>query len=148
MVSLSSNCPTVDSRIRPTPKFALVAPTHWGLGCRQITPPVPEGQPDRSLARSDWDSTPRKNRPVGYGMIGAAEGISCRNVRRVSLGRPNTLFERFEISSFRSSNRCANPYGSHRTLRDGLFVGACSRHFVPGYDRTVPPGRFATDFRS
>ena len=20
----------------------------------------------------------------------------------------------------------------------------CSRHFVPGYDRTVPPGRFAT----
>ena len=25
---------------------------------------------DRSLARSAWESVPRKNRPVGYGMIG------------------------------------------------------------------------------
>ena len=27
---------------------------------------------DRSLARSAWESIPRKNRPVGYGMIGRA----------------------------------------------------------------------------
>ena len=33
---------------------------------------VPEGRCDRSLARSAWKSVPRKNRPVGYGMIGAA----------------------------------------------------------------------------
>ena len=26
--------------------------------------------PDGSLARSAWESVPRKNRPVGYGMIG------------------------------------------------------------------------------
>ena len=28
---------------------------------------------DRSLARSAWESVPRKNRPVGYGMIGRSE---------------------------------------------------------------------------
>jgi hypothetical protein len=41
---------------------------------------------DRSLARSAWKSVPRKNRPVGYGMIGAANprGISRRNGYRVS----------------------------------------------------------------
>jgi hypothetical protein len=31
---------------------------------------VPEGQHDRSLARSAWESVLRENRPVGYGMIG------------------------------------------------------------------------------
>ncbi len=89
-----------------------------------MLPNVPEGQPDRSLARSAWDSTPRKNRPGGYGMIGASHprGISRRNVRRVSLGGLNTHFERFEISSFLSSNRCAHLHGSHRTLRDGLLL--------------------------
>jgi hypothetical protein len=47
---------------------------------------VPEGQCDRSLARSAWESVPRKNRPVGYGMTGTANprGISRHNVRRVS----------------------------------------------------------------
>jgi hypothetical protein len=46
----------------------------------------PEGQHDRSLARSAWKSVPRKNRPVGYGMIGAPKprGISRRNACRVS----------------------------------------------------------------
>jgi hypothetical protein len=54
---------------------------------------VPEGQADRSQARSAWESVPRKNRPVGHGMIGRRypTGISRRNVRRVSLGRLNTL---------------------------------------------------------
>jgi hypothetical protein len=35
---------------------------------------------------------------------------------------------------------------SYRTLRDGSFGWRFSRHFVPGYDRTVPPGQFATGF--
>jgi hypothetical protein len=39
----------------------------------------------------------------------------------------NTLFERFEIFSFQTSNRCTHLHGSHRTLRDGLFVA-----LVPG----------------
>jgi hypothetical protein len=33
---------------------------------------------------------------------------------------------------------------THRTLRDGLLGVGLPRHFVPGYDRTVPPGHFAT----
>ena len=38
---------------------------------------------------------------------------------------------------------CANhtvPYGT------ALLGWGCPRHFVPGYDRTVPPGHFATGF--
>jgi hypothetical protein len=31
---------------------------------------------------------------------------------------------------------------SHRTLRDGSFEGRFPRHFVPGYDRCVPTGRY------
>jgi hypothetical protein len=47
----------------------------------------------------------------------------------------------FEMSSPQSSNRCARLRESDRTLRDGSFGWPCPRHFVPGYDRTVPPGR-------
>jgi hypothetical protein len=32
---------------------------------------VPEGQADRSLARSAWDNATLKSRPVGYGVIRA-----------------------------------------------------------------------------
>jgi hypothetical protein len=32
---------------------------------------VPEGQCDRSLARSAWEWPPQKTRPVGYGLIRA-----------------------------------------------------------------------------
>jgi len=32
------------------------------------------------------------------------------------------------------------PYGT------ALLRWRCPRHFVPGYDRTVPPGHFATGF--
>ena len=31
---------------------------------------------------------------------------------------------------------------SYRTLRDGSFEGRFPRHFVPGYDRIVPPGQY------
>ena len=51
-----------------------------------------------------------------------------------------------EISSIQSSNRCAHLHESHRTLRDGSFGVALSQALVPGYDRTVPPGHFATGF--
>jgi hypothetical protein len=30
---------------------------------------------------------------------------------------------------------------SYRALRDGSFEGHFPRHFVPGYDRVVPPGQ-------
>src|ERR1700719_1865726 len=44
---------------------------------------------DRSLARSAWESVPRKNRPVGYGMIGRMYGQ-----------------RRSRISGFRTQTRC------------------------------------------
>ena len=40
----------------------------------------------------------------------------------------------------RSSNPSVHPHRSYRTLRDGSFGVRCPRHFVPGYDRAVPPG--------
>ena len=161
---------------------------------------------DRSLARSAWESVPRKNRPVGYGMPGIANprGISPRNVRGrvtrrwtwsetppMNLGiipfclamPPMSGQRRSRILEFRTQtrsfvlktlnvqgtrkclpwNRCAHLHESHRTLRDGSFGVAlsqalrarlrshralrdcsfgwrCPRHFVPGYDRTVPSG--------
>jgi hypothetical protein len=61
---------------------------------RNVCRRVPEGQYDRSLARSAWKSVPRKNRPVGYGMIG------CE-------GRPGRL------------SRALNPYtGSTRDFSE------------------------------
>jgi hypothetical protein len=71
-------------------------------------------------------------------MIGRSEsrGISRRPVRHVSV----SVFL-FETSSLQSSNRWAQLHESDRTLRDGSFGWRCPRHFVPGYDRTVPPGR-------
>jgi hypothetical protein len=54
---------------------------------------------------------------------------------------------KFLYSKFRHFNRrigahtCTNhtvPYGT------ALLGGTCPRHFVPGYDRAVPPGHFAT----
>jgi hypothetical protein len=38
-------------------------------------------------------------------------------------------------------SRCARLRESDRTLRDGSFGWRCPRHFVPGYDRTVPLGQ-------
>jgi hypothetical protein len=70
---------------------------------------------------------------VGHGMIGrrpSPGGISCRKVRR--------FFK--EGQSLQSSNRRAYRRESDRTLRDGSFEVALSRHFVPGYGRTVPSG--------
>ena len=47
--------------------------------------------------------------------------------------------------ALQSSNRCPHLHESHRTLRDGSLGWRTSpRHFVPGYDRTLPPGHFAT----
>ena len=52
-----------------------------------------------------------------------------------------------DVMEIRHSNHrigahtCTNhtvPYGT------ALLGWRCPRHFVPGYDRTVPPGHFAT----
>jgi hypothetical protein len=57
----------------------------------------PEGQADRSQARSAWESVLRKNRHVGYGMIGCSgfHRYFSTKCAPCSLGRLNTLLERF-----------------------------------------------------
>ena len=70
---------------------------------------------------------PQKSRPVGYGVI------------RAGVRTDSMIGERDEISTRNTSGiSCARSY---RTLRDGSFEGRFPRHFVPGYDRVVPPGR-------
>jgi hypothetical protein len=53
---------------------------------------VPEGQADRSQARSAWESVPQMYRPVGHGMIGPANsrGMSHGNVSCVESVRTLT----------------------------------------------------------
>ena len=53
---------------------------------------VPEGQADRSLARSAWDNASLKSRPVGYGVIGAGvRADSMIEVTKFPIRRPKTL---------------------------------------------------------
>jgi hypothetical protein len=40
-----------------------------------------------------------------------------------------------------TESKCAHLQESDRTLRDGSFWASLPRHFVPGYDRTVPAGK-------
>jgi hypothetical protein len=85
---------------------------------------VPEGQADRSLARSAWKSVPRKNRPVGYGMIGRSQLIpETRNHTINFVGLSFCV----RISWLQSSNRRAHLHESHRTLRDGSLGVAVSQ---------------------
>jgi hypothetical protein len=54
------------------------------------------------------------------------------------------IFFSFHIRNFVTpiiELRCAHRQESDRTLRDGSFEVVMSRHFVPGYDRTVAPGQ-------
>ena len=78
-----------------------------------------------SPARSAWTASPQENRPVGHGLIRL---FGC------------SQFQKFLTPILQSSTRCADLHESHRALRDGSLGWRCSRHFVPGYDRAVPPG--------
>ena len=72
-------------------------------------------------ARSAWENTPPKNRPVGCGVSISRRfrnrSITTRNTSRISWTR------------------------SFRTLPDRSFEGRLSRLFVPGYHRLGPPGQ-------
>ena len=59
-----ANCPFNSSQVYPG-SAKIIVRRFDGLMAF-----VPEGRHDRSLARSAWESVPRKNRPVGYGMTG------------------------------------------------------------------------------
>jgi hypothetical protein len=71
---------------------------------------VPEGQHDRSQARSARESVPRKYRPLGYGMIGRSQSQRYFSWKRASC----------RIGAHTCTNHTV-PYGT------ALWVGA-----VPG----------------
>jgi hypothetical protein len=134
---------------------------------------VPEGQADRSLARSGWNSaTPREpSRRVrcdscrcGHDtMIGVILLKKCSaqfykkyfrdELRPMIIPYPTGRFFRsFEGSKSTrlktvSCNDGVCDRGAGVSRRDNLkFRGTLSRHFVPGYDRVVPPGRASRRF--
>jgi hypothetical protein len=82
---------------------------------------------------------------------------SSSNLKRPSGTKRKPAFQMSEFQSPALKRRvCLAPCSivlvvlgtrSYRALRDGSFGRRFSRHFVPGYDRTVPPGQFATGLR-
>jgi hypothetical protein len=94
---------------------------------------VPERRSDRSLARSTWNS-PTPKEPS----------------RRARYDRAQTQSQRYFASKgascfLRKANHSNHRIGAHtarsdRTLRDGSFEAALSRHFVPGLRSDRPSG--------
>jgi hypothetical protein len=93
---------------------------------------VPEGRSDRSLARSAWNSPAPEERPVGHGMIGADLIPEVFRVERCAVFL-KANHSNHRIRAHTGANQVV-PYGT------ALLGWRCSRHFVPGYDRTVPLG--------
>jgi hypothetical protein len=83
-------------------------------------------------------ASPQRNRPVGYGVIRAGLRPDSR-IGVISLPLRNTTHILMRnTSGTRSARHHTVPYGT-------VLLGyGFSRHFVPGYDRPVPPGHFAT----
>jgi hypothetical protein len=94
---------------------------------------VPEGQADRSQARSAWNH--EENSPVPAGRL---------NGSRAKLGRQHTFqveyqsfLKRHELHFERQiSLTTTSPVPPGRGLSTSL-----PRHFVPAYDQPVPPGQ-------
>jgi hypothetical protein len=95
---------------------------------------VPEGQSDRSLARSAWNS-PHPKEPSRRARYDRAQTFSQRYF--ASKGAPCFLRK-----ANHSNHRIGAHTGANQTVPYGtaLLRPALSRHFVPGYDRIVPPG--------
>jgi hypothetical protein len=101
---------------------------------------VPEGRCDRSLARSAWNS-PAPKEPS----------------RRARYDRAQTQSQRYFASKcapcfLKNANHSNHRMGAHTGANHSVPYGTallrwrCSWHFVPGYDRTVPPGLGAKPF--
>jgi hypothetical protein len=94
---------------------------------------VPEGRSDRSLARSAWNGpTPKEpsrraryDRAQTYPRGILSKGVPCF-LRKANHSNPR-------IGAHTGANQTV-PYGT------ALLMLRCPRHFVPGYDRIVPPG--------
>jgi hypothetical protein len=84
---------------------------------------VPEGQCDRSLARSAWESPPQKSRPVGYGLILAGvrtsiRGLYCNDEVSDAKTEEIYVFRKRSITSDSSSNINTERAFDEEDLRD------------------------------
>jgi hypothetical protein len=118
---------------------------------------VPEGQHDRSLARRAWEKRPSKapSRRVRYDRAqlthnyfsSKCASCSSRNARYSSWKAFRDHFhsaQRYRIRNFLPSNLQIDAHTrTNHTVPYGtaLLGWRCPRHFVPGYDHAVPPGR-------
>ena len=93
---------------------------------------VPEGRCDRSLARSAWESTTQRDRPVGYGMIRAGLRTDSMIGAKKFFIRGTHL--RREIPLGLAAPDHTAPFG---TVSLG---GRFPRHFVPGLRSCCPSG--------
>jgi hypothetical protein len=93
---------------------------------------VPEGQADRSQARSAWVSVPESPRPGGTVEV-MARDIWRRNGVDAALETLGIPVERYVgvLSKPRSV----------QSSRWDWAIPHAPRHFVPGYDHAVPPGQ-------
>jgi hypothetical protein len=84
---------------------------------------VPEGQADRSLARSAWDNATPKSRPVGYGLIraGVLRADSMIGVTKFQIRRPKTL----TLSVGLAAPDHTVPYGTDLSRDDSQALRAC-----------------------
>jgi hypothetical protein len=78
---------------------------------------VPEGQADRSQARSAWESVPQMYRPVGHGMIGRSGGNvslveSVRTPTRIIPYPTGRLFGLALVQALRAWLRSCCPSGT------------------------------------
>jgi hypothetical protein len=66
---MSRSFPPIAERLQAT--AATVSASRLARCCCEMSASASRrDNTDRSLARSAWESVPRKNRPVGYGMVG------------------------------------------------------------------------------
>src|SRR5580704_11184733 len=103
---------------------------------------VPEGRSDRSQARSAWNS-PTPKEPSRRARSDQSQTLSQRYF--ASKGAPCFLRK-----ANHSNHRIGAHTGANQTVPYGtaLLRWRCPRHFVPGYDRTVPPRQKAILHRS
>jgi hypothetical protein len=76
------------------------------------------------------------------------EGSMNRSVSQNCRQRRANALEGYGNANLDSSGESVRTlHESDRTLRDGSFGWRWPRHFVPGYDRAVPPGRVLAALR-
>src|SRR5271154_4678580 len=98
---------------------------------------VPEGQADRSLARSAWDDATPKSRPVGYGVIGAGvRADSMIGLTKFQIRRLKT----FTLSVGLAALDHTVPYGT--VLSRDAFPGTSCQATIG----VVPTGRACRHF--